>query len=78
MAFLEALAPLLEGGGAEAGAGAEGGMGGLGGMKDFNDSPVSKIGGQMGGKLVHAAMGAIGTHGGDQEKANIGPVGYIT
>jgi len=77
MAFLEALAPLLEGGGAEAGAGAEG-AGGMGGLKDFNDSPVSQIGGQVGGKLVHAAMGAIGTHGGDQEKANIGPVGEIT
>lgn len=69
---------VLEGGGAEAaGAGAEGG-GGLGGMlKDFNDNPIAKIGGQMGGSLIHSFMGSIGTHGGDQEKANIGPIGTI-
>jgi hypothetical protein len=70
-----AAAPELLGAGAE-GAGA-GGMGEMGGM-DFNDMPFQKIAGQMGGKLVHAAMGAIGTHGGDQETANIGPVGKIT
>jgi hypothetical protein len=75
MAFLEALAPLLEGG-AEGGAGAE--AGGAGGMlKDFNDNPVTKIAGHVGGNLVHQFMGSIGTHGGDQEKANIGPIGNL-
>jgi hypothetical protein len=78
--MIAAAAALAEGGGAEAaGAGAEGaGGGGLGGMlKDFNDSPITKIAGQMGGNLMHEFMGAIGTHGGDQEKANIGPIGTI-
>lgn len=76
MAFFEALAPLLEGGaeaGGEAGAEGGGGLGGMGKMggmmPDFNDSPVKKIEG--------AAFGAIGTHGGDQAKVNIGPIGTI-
>jgi hypothetical protein len=72
MAFLEAAAPLLEGG-AEAGGAGEG-LGGLSKMlpgmtHDFNDNPVSKI--------THAFMGNIGTHGGDQEKANIGTLGSL-
>lgn len=46
-------------------------------MKDFNDSPVSKIGGQEGGKLLHMITGSIGTGGGDKEKANIGPIGSM-
>jgi hypothetical protein len=63
---------------AAAGAGeAGGGMGGLGGMlKDFNDNPVTKIAGHFGGSLIHEFTGAIGTKG-DQEKANIGPIGTL-
>jgi hypothetical protein len=82
IAAAAAIPELLEAGGAAegAGAGAEagGGLGGLGGMlKDFNDNPISQIGGQMGGKLMHAITGAIGTGGGDRERANIGPIGTI-
>lgn len=52
-------------------------MGGLGGMlKDFNDNPVTKIAGHFGGSLIHEFTGAIGTKG-DQEKANIGPIGTL-
>lgn len=75
---------VLEGGGAEAagagaeGAGGAGGMGRLGGMlKDFNDNPVTKIAGHVGGNLVHEFLGSIGTGGGDQEKANIGTIGTL-
>ena len=79
MAWPIAAEALAEGGAAEGAAGAGEGMGGMGGMmKDFNDNPAMKIGGQLFGKLVTAAKGSIGTHGGDQEKANIGPVGEIT
>ena len=68
---------------AEAGAGAEaggglGGLGRLGGMaKDFNDSPVGKIAGSFGGKLVHAVTGAIGTGGEPVERVDEGPVGHL-
>ena len=61
---------------AAAGAGAEG-AGGLGGMlKEFNDMPGLQIAGSVAGKLVHAAMGAIGTHGGEG-RPNEGPLGTI-
>jgi hypothetical protein len=61
--------------GAEGAGGAGGGLGGM--LKDFNDNPVSKIGGSLFGKIAHEFTGAIGTGGGDQEKANIGPIGTI-
>jgi len=71
MAFLEAAAPLLEGAGGEAGAG------GLSGLSDFNDLPVGKMAGSIAGKVVHAAVGAIGTGGYPQERVSEGPVGNI-
>lgn len=76
MAFVEAVAPLLEGGGAagEAGGAGAGGLGGIG--KDFNDLPFGKIAGEVGGKLVHAVTGAIGEHGGYQ-RVEEGPVGRM-
>jgi hypothetical protein len=70
MPEIAAAPELLEGAGAEGG-----GLGGM--MKDFNDNPVTQIGGQEGGKLMHMITGSIGTGGGDKEKANIGPIGSI-
>jgi hypothetical protein len=60
--------------GGEAGAGGLGGLGGLG--KDFNDLPFGKIAGQIGGKLVHAITGTLGTPGGFEHE-NIGSVGNL-
>jgi len=74
MAFLEPLIGALgEGGAAEGAAGAEG-LGGMG--KDFNDMPFGKIAGQIGGKLVHAVTGTLGTPGG-YEHENIGSMGNL-
>jgi hypothetical protein len=70
MAFIEAAAPLLEGGG-EAGA-----AGGLGSGMDFNDLPFGKIAGSEGGKLVHAVTGAIGT-GSNYPHVDIGSMGNV-
>jgi hypothetical protein len=79
MPEIAALPELLGAGEAAGGAGeAAGGMGRMGSMlKDFNDNPVTKIAGHIGGNLVHEFMGSIGTGGGDQEKANIGPIGNL-
>jgi hypothetical protein len=45
--------------------------------KDFNDNPVTKIAGSIGGKLVHAVTGAIGTGGDPVERVDEGPVGRL-
>lgn len=46
-------------------------------MKDFNDLPVAKMAGSIGGKLVHAVTGAIGTGSYGHEQVNEGPIGNI-
>ena len=71
-------AEALAGGAGAEGAGGLGGLGRMGGMmKDFNDSPVGKIAGSFGGKLVHAVTGAIGTGHDPVERVDEGPVGHL-
>jgi hypothetical protein len=46
-------------------------------LKDFNDIPGAQILGSIGGKVVHAAMGAIGTGKNPVERVDEGPVGQM-